>query len=558
MRPLSNPALWLLLAVLPPYAGAQPRYRLTFLPPPPTGDPSYILPVRLTDAGQVVGAVGSAYLRQQHGYYFDGSVAVDVARPAIPANTNWHINDALPGGTLVGTYGGSGLGQGAYFNEGNGGWSSYDGLSPLRWLRFGDGPGPPRVAQTGSRTDARVGDAVNQTPGPYYIQDVNIKGHLIAYTEFWQSLCSPPPGPYLCAYTDQDLALPPNVATQGEITGCYSIGLSDDDRIVGHCWFQRTTGWGTEERAVYWPAPSAQPIVEPNLNYLSGVNTFGQQVGMAYVEAVKPGGTLTAIASVKFKDAAGNIHDLDQLIDGLPGSGWRTDAYDPPRINNNGQILTHVSHWTSTWPFVDYQPVLLTPFRAGRVTIRSEPDMTFTISGEPQCGPGNYTTPAVFDWPGGASCDIAFPSPQASGGQNRLFSHWQDGGLSSRRTIKVDGDTDLMAFWGPAPPCAEDITAGATIKKGGFIQNFATGLFSQTVTVSGLARSGPVALVLDGLSPGARLANAAGYTTCAMPAGSPYVFFNAAPGGTAPIVLQFQTIARPAYAIRLLAGGETR
>jgi len=96
------------------------------------------------------------------------------------------------------------------------------------------------------------------------------------------------------------------------------------------------------------------------------------------------------------------------------------------------------------------------------------------------------------------------------------------------------------------------------------VLNIVTGRYSQTVKLtnnSGSAITGPISLVVDGLSSNAGLFNAAGSTdSLALPV-SPYVSSGGlAPGQSVSVVLQFSnpTKAGITYNTRLLAGPGSR
>ncbi len=87
-----------------------------------------------------------------------------------------------------------------------------------------------------------------------------------------------------------------------------------------------------------------------------------------------------------------------------------------------------------------------------------------------------------------------------------------------------------------------------TIIPGGFVLNPVTGRFAQTVTVTNttppdiiINLTGPISLVLDGLSPDATLFNATGVTDAgALPAGSPYLNANTALAVGQSVTFQLQ------------------
>jgi hypothetical protein len=113
---------------------------------------------------------------------------------------------------------------------------------------------------------------------------------------------------------------------------------------------------------------------------------------------------------------------------------------------------------------------------------------------------------------------------------------------------------------------AADVSGAVTVTRGAFGYNPITGRFAQTVTLTNLtkaAMSGPISLVLDGLSSGATVYEASGVTDAVeAPAGSPYVNGpnSLAAGGSATIVLQFSDPSHAAisYKTRVLAGAGPR
>jgi len=118
---------------------------------------------------------------------------------------------------------------------------------------------------------------------------------------------------------------------------------------------------------------------------------------------------------------------------------------------------------------------------------------------------------------------------------------------------------------GSAPACATDVSPQVQVTRGGFGYNFATGRFAQTVTLkntSASAITGPLSLVLDSLSGNATLFNPSGTTSCAAPAGSPFINLagGLTPGASAALALQFTDPNRTGitYATRVLAGSAGR
>ncbi len=108
-----------------------------------------------------------------------------------------------------------------------------------------------------------------------------------------------------------------------------------------------------------------------------------------------------------------------------------------------------------------------------------------------------------------------------------------------------------------------DVTAKVSVARGGLVYNARTKTYTQTLTItntSAAALTGPLSLLLTGLSSTATLANATGSTTVAhgsTPAATPYLTLSAgslAAGGSVTVTLQFTTTTAPTYGLQLLAG----
>ena len=111
--------------------------------------------------------------------------------------------------------------------------------------------------------------------------------------------------------------------------------------------------------------------------------------------------------------------------------------------------------------------------------------------------------------------------------------------------------------------CPTDVTSLISITRGGYVYNFGTGRYAQTVTLTNNSAStltGTFSLVLDNLSANATLFNENGTTDASYPpAGSPYInapAANLAPGQNTSVMLQFTdpTKAAITYTTRVLAG----
>jgi hypothetical protein len=113
------------------------------------------------------------------------------------------------------------------------------------------------------------------------------------------------------------------------------------------------------------------------------------------------------------------------------------------------------------------------------------------------------------------------------------------------------------------PTAAAAVTGQASLQFGDATFDSATGRYVESVTITNTSTStfvGPLALALDGLTPGVSLFNASGTTSATSPAGSPYQLISLAsalqPGQSVTIVLQFVDQGQVAigFHARLLEG----
>ena len=134
--------------------------------------------------------------------------------------------------------------------------------------------------------------------------------------------------------------------------------------------------------------------------------------------------------------------------------------------------------------------------------------------------------------------------------------------------------TDLDGVARPDPPSigayegitvANNVSGQVTVTRGGFVRTPRTTAFTQTVTLtntSGTSITGPISLVLDGLTSGVTLTNQSGVTVNAAPGGSPYLSNGAslAAGASVTLTLRFNDPALVAigYQTRILAGSGSR
>ena len=100
---------------------------------------------------------------------------------------------------------------------------------------------------------------------------------------------------------------------------------------------------------------------------------------------------------------------------------------------------------------------------------------------------------------------------------------------SAATTVVMNVAQTITAVFVPCG-CAADVSAIVTVTRSGYVLNPVTGRYAQTVMVTNNSAStitGPLSLVLDGLSANATLFNATGTTdTLELPAGSPYLNAN--------------------------------
>ena len=108
--------------------------------------------------------------------------------------------------------------------------------------------------------------------------------------------------------------------------------------------------------------------------------------------------------------------------------------------------------------------------------------------------------------------------------------------------LKTSGEASTTAS------CATNATSSVAATRGGFRLNNATQRYVQSIALRNTSAgsiTGPVSLVLDGLSANATLFNTNGATACGAPIGSPFFNLNIAggtlaPGATATAVLEFR------------------
>ena len=131
-------------------------------------------------------------------------------------------------------------------------------------------------------------------------------------------------------------------------------------------------------------------------------------------------------------------------------------------------------------------------------------------------------------------------------------------------TIPVTLSVGNTFVVGSSPACAANVSAQATVTRGGFRRNSTTGRYVQQVTLKNTGTSdmaGSVSLVVDNLSSNATLFNKTGDSGCASPIG-PYMTIGVgpdnvlSPGESATVVLEFSNPGNQgiAYSTRVLVG----
>lgn len=169
--------------------------------------------------------------------------------------------------------------------------------------------------------------------------------------------------------------------------------------------------------------------------------------------------------------------------------------------------------------------------------------VTFNLSSFPNVG-------SVTPWVTDASLSLA--SQSSVNVANGLFTY----------TMPA---TSVVTFVGQATP-ADLYKAGAvTVARSGFVYNFTTKRYSQSVSMTNVtpnAIPGPVGYVLDNLSPNATVYDATGVTAAQLPAGSPYINLNQTlgAGSTVTFTVQFTdpTMTGITYTPRVLSGSVSR
>src|SRR5258708_9342890 len=134
------------------------------------------------------------------------------------------------------------------------------------------------------------------------------------------------------------------------------------------------------------------------------------------------------MAGVPFLYTKGAVYALTALSDFMPGAS-------PVAINSAGQILFNSPFYS---PPGAYLAALNTPppapTNAVLVTITANATLSFSVTGD-GCSAGVYPQPQTLKWMPGATCTIAFLSPDTVLDTRYVFGAWLDGNTSDPRTF---------------------------------------------------------------------------------------------------------------------------
>jgi hypothetical protein len=191
------------------------------------------------------------------------------------------------------------------------------------------------------------------------------------------------------------------------------------------------------------------------------------------------------------------------------------------------------------------------------------PPSTVTLTMQAAPANGGTTTPA----PGSNEEQVNSVVPVvASPAYGYLFGGWSSNvtNPASPATTVIMDDSKTVTATFTYCGCALDVSNAVNVTRGGYVLNLVTGRYVQTVTLTNTSAAtitGPLSLVLDGLSSYATLYNPAGTTdSLEPPSGSAYANVtnnNLLPGATVSVQLQFVDPTRTtpiSYVTRVLAG----
>ena len=279
-------------------------------------------------------------------------------------------------------------------------------------------------------------------------------------------------------------------------------------------------------------------LIQNNNNCDGVVATGDPQLG-----PLQNNGGFTPTLAISTTSAAFNAAD--------PGTSLNTDQRNDPRPEMGGFDIGAFELCISSNPnFIGScgGPVGTAP-PPEQLTIQVSPPGTGTTSP----APGTYSEPQGTIVPLTALPGIGYSFSGWSGNVGN-----QQGASTS--IVMLEPQTVTANF--VSCNCVVNVSSYISIVRGGYVYNFGTGRYVQTVTLTNISQVSfniPIYLVLDNLSSDASLFNALGVTDAsAPPAGSPYVTvpFTLQPGQTGALILQFAdpTKGGITYTTRVMAG----
>jgi len=246
-----------------------------------------------------------------------------------------------------------------------------------------------------------------------------------------------------------------------------------------------------------------------------------------------------------------------------PRSGFKSGTFYIPNNDHTESDVWYRIHLTVTDSGGLTSTVIRDVFpRKSNITLNTVPTgLQVTTEGQPKTAP--YTVTSVV----GVIRLLGVVTPQTKNGIQYRFKNWSDGGTESHNIVTQPTNATYTATFEPV--CAVDVTNRLSIIRSGYRRNATTGRYVQTVTlrnITGTNVSGPVSLVLDGLSLNASLFAPVGRTVCAPPLGSVYTNVNIgvdnilSPNESTAVILEFTNPSNQGilYTPRILSGTGTR
>jgi hypothetical protein len=307
-----------------------------------------------------------------------------------------------------------------------------------------------------------------------------------------------------------------------------------------------------------------------------GINAADQVVGQAIFAT--PGGA--------FLFDQGTTYQLLSLVEPASAQGWSqlVTAY---AINDSGQIVGQGIFNGQARAFLATPIVVPPPPPPTTVTTQASPSVplgspisdtatmiaatnntgiiNFQLYGpdDPTCStvPASFTVRSVATSGSGSYSSGSF-TPTVAGTYRWVAQYLGDVNTSGFQTACNDPNESVVV----GVVCADDVTSQVQVTRGPSKRLGLTNQFEQVATltnVGAVPQAGPLSLVIDNLSVNATLANATGSTSCAGPAGRPYVNSVIAlqPGASVSVLLIFldPTLTAITYpATQVLSGTNPR